>query len=70
MPQSGHSYTSRRDPLDAMRVFKWVTRLIAYPAVALAIPLDHFLLGPPRPNSPRRCLPDSELATAGAYLEG
>ena len=47
MPEPGHSYTSRRDPLDAMRVIKWVTRLIVYPAVTLLIPLDHFLLGSP-----------------------
>jgi len=25
---------------------------------------------PPRPNGPRRCLPDSELAEARLYLEG
>ena len=52
MPEPGHSYTSRRDLLDAMRVAKWMRRLIVYPAVALLIPLDHFLLGSPRPNGP------------------
>jgi len=30
-----------------MRVLKWGTRLIVYPAVTLLIPLDHFLLGSP-----------------------
>jgi len=70
MPEPGHGYTSRRDPLDAMRAVKWMTRLIVYTAVALLAPLDHFLLGSPRPNGRQRCLPDSELAEAGAHLEG
>lgn len=57
MPEPGHSYTSRRDLLDAMRVLKWVTRLIVYPTVALPIPLARFLLGSPRPNGPGAASP-------------
>ena len=47
MPERSGNYPFPRDPLYLMRVLKWGTRLIVYPAVTLLIPLDHFLLGSP-----------------------
>jgi diguanylate cyclase (GGDEF)-like protein/PAS domain S-box-containing protein len=51
MPDGTDRYAPSYDPLHLMRVLKWSTSLIVYPAVALLIPLDHFLLGTPWLNA-------------------
>jgi diguanylate cyclase (GGDEF)-like protein/PAS domain S-box-containing protein len=47
MPELSDKYPLGRDPLDMIRALKRWTRLVVYPAVALLIPLDHFLWGLP-----------------------
>ena len=47
MPDGTDKHVPSYDPLHLIRVLKWATRLVVYPAVALLIPLDHSLLGTP-----------------------